>query len=199
VVVKLRAMLPRTATDLSVANYDEFSRVIWLNVVTNLSTILIHFRPVGEAEELEDVSSLATNWPICVNAARSTVKLIREALLITFDFASNVFLYSPLLICARVLLIEHKCPLVQESHARGQDLPPRDPAIKDDIEVLVQVFRRYKEVYSQVGAKFWRGIVFYADHTEEEARIARLGGARDLFRGLKHWAPTEAESIEITP
>jgi hypothetical protein len=199
VVVKFRAMLPRAAVDLFLAKYDEFSRVIWLNVVMNLATILIHFRPVGGAEELEDVSSLPTNWAICVHAARSTVKVLRAALLISSDFVSNVFLYSPLLICARVLLIEHKCPLSREPHAQDQGLPPRDPTIKDDIEMLVQVFRRYKEMYSRVGAKFWRGIAFYAGQTEEEARIARLGGARDLFRGLKHWAPMEAESIQITP
>jgi hypothetical protein len=200
VVVKLRAMLPRRAVDLFVAKYDEFSRVIWLNVAINLATILIHFRPVGETEEVEDVSALSTNWPICVNAARSVVKVLREALLITSDFVSNVFLYSPLLICARVLLIEHKCPSAREElRAQGQGPPPRDPTIKDDIEMLVQVFRCYKEIYSQVGAKYWRGIAFYAGQSEEEARLARLGGARDLFRGLKHWTPTEAEIIQITP
>ncbi|UKZ83857.1 hypothetical protein TrVFT333_011671 [Trichoderma virens FT-333] len=144
-LVRVRLMLPRSATELSMANYDEFIEVIWLNVILNACTILLHHRPLREGESLDDVGTeMAKNWPLCVAAARNTISVLRDASRVSVDFVSNAHFPCLLFTSCRILIIEYFCPSRSGNETKtadGASLPPaRDPKLREDLDVIAMTF-----------------------------------------------------------
>ncbi|KAL7929876.1 fungal-specific transcription factor domain-containing protein [Trichoderma chlorosporum] len=191
-LAKVRLMLPRSATELSMANYDEFIEVIWLNVVLNACTILLHHRPLQEGESLDDPGTeMAKNWPLCVAAARNTVSVLRDASRVSVEFVSNAHYPCLLFTSCRIILTEYFCPSTYSKATKTADgvgLPrPRDPKLREDLEVVTMAFYRMKEEWQSLGQKFSKGMYFFLHQGEEFARKTKAGGARSLLGVCDSW------------
>ncbi|KAM0254581.1 hypothetical protein ACHAQJ_006616 [Trichoderma viride] len=191
-LIRIRLMLPRSATELSLANYDEFMQVIWLNVVLNTCTILLHHRPLHQGESLDDDGTeMATNWPHCVAAARATISAIRNASRVSIDFVGNVHFPALLFTSCRILIAEYFYPSRSHKEAmatNGVHLPmDRDPKVREDLEVVALTYIRMKEEWSALGHKFSKGMYFYLHQGEDFARRAKTGGSRRLLGVCDNW------------
>ncbi|PNY29698.1 Uncharacterized protein TCAP_00384 [Tolypocladium capitatum] len=200
-LVRIRLMLPLSATDLSAADYQEFPRVVWLNIVMSVNTILLHHRPLKDGESLEGASSMATHWPHCVAAARGTVIMIAQASRASTSFAANAHITSLLFMCCRVLVVEYLCP----SSASATPSPPadgpahRDASLRKDLEVLVLAFERMREALKSVGRKFSRGVAFYLRGGEGMGVKCKTMGARDLLRTCEKWPNGAGDEEMVIP
>ncbi|KAK5996115.1 Squalestatin S1 biosynthesis transcriptional activator L3-like protein [Cladobotryum mycophilum] len=106
-LVRIRLMLPRSATELCAAQRHDFSYVFWLNAVMSTCTILLHHRPVPEHITSERTSEMEVHWPYCVAAARGIVAAIRDASRASVDYVNNAHLASLLFTASRILIIEY--------------------------------------------------------------------------------------------
>ncbi|KAL7782064.1 fungal-specific transcription factor domain-containing protein [Trichoderma afarasin] len=191
-LAKIRLMLPRSATELSMANYDEFIEVIWLNVILNACTILLHHRPLQEGESIDDAGTeLAKNWPLCVAAARNTISVLRDASRVSVDFVSNAHFPCLLFTSCRILMTEYFCPSRYDEKTKSVDgvgsTPARDPKLREDLEVVTMTFFRMREVWQGLGQKFSKGMHFYLHQGEDFARKTKAGGARSLLGVCDSW------------
>ncbi|PNP56163.1 hypothetical protein THARTR1_03688 [Trichoderma harzianum] len=191
-LAKIRLMLPRSATELSMANYDEFIEVIWLNVILNACTILLHHRPLEEGESLDDAGTeLAKNWPLCVAAARNTISVLRDASRVSVDFVNNAHFPCLLFTSCRILMTEYFCPSRYDENLKSPDgvgyPPARDPKLREDLEVVTMTFFRMKEVWQGLGQKFSKGMHFFLHQGEDFARKTKAGGARSLLGVCDSW------------
>ncbi|KAH6603242.1 mfs transporter [Trichoderma cornu-damae] len=191
-LVRIRLTLPRSATELSMAHYDDFMQVIWLNVVLSACTILLHHRPLRDGESLDDPDTeMATNWPHCVAAARSAISVLRDASRASVEFVSNAHFPSLLFISSRILMVEYFCQSGRQKDvgAAGDahGATARDPKLREDLEVVAMTFVRMKEESRGLGHKVGKGMYFYLHQGEEAARKAKAGGARRLVGTCDTW------------
>ncbi|KAH8120923.1 fungal-specific transcription factor domain-containing protein [Trichoderma asperelloides] len=191
-LIKIRLMLPRSATELSFARYDEFTQVLWLNMALNTCTILLHQRPLNEGESLDDTGTeLAINWPHCVAAARASIAVLRDASRVSIDFVGNAHIPCLLFPSCRILTNEYFCPSKRQREARDADgvqLPiGRDPKVREDLEVIASAYARMKEEWPALGKKFGKGMYFYLHQGAEFARKSKVAGARSLVGVCDNW------------
>lgn len=188
-LLRMRLIIPHSATDLSGADYRDFAHVVWLNAILNLCTILLYHRPLPEGMSLEDHSDLSSNWPHCVTAARNTVSMIRDAARTTSGIVINPHLSSALFICGRILILEYRCPSLSRK--------TKDAAIRDDLEIILFSIERMKEALRAVGKKFYAGLAYHLQEDEEQVRRSKACGARDLARRCAQWPANDDDTITI--
>ncbi|KAM0517722.1 hypothetical protein ACHAPE_004696 [Trichoderma viride] len=191
-LIEIRLMLPRSATELSFANYDEFPQVLWLNIALSTCTILLHQRPLHEGESLDDTGTeMANNWPRCVAAARASIAILRDASRVSIDFVSNAHIPCLLFSSCRILMNEYFCPSKHQREARGTDggQPPmgRDPKVRQDLQVIASTYARMKEEWPALGKKFGKGMYFYLHQGAEFAQKSKIAGARSLVGVCDNW------------
>jgi hypothetical protein len=189
---EIRLMLPRSATELSFASYDEFTQVLWLNIALNTCTILLHQRPLHEGESLDDTGTeMANNWPRCVIAARASIAILRDASRVSIDFVSNAHIPCLLFSSCRILMNEYFCPSKRQREARdadgGQLSLSRDPKVREDLEVIASTYARMKEEWPALGKKFGKGMYYYLHQGAEFARKSKVAGARSLVGVCDNW------------
>ncbi|KAF7551125.1 hypothetical protein G7Z17_g5262 [Cylindrodendrum hubeiense] len=192
-LLRIRLMLPRSATDLSAASYSDFKFVPWLGIILNTSTILLYHKPLCGGETLDRQSQLATNWPHCVAAARNSVSMIRDASRTSIDIIINPHMSSKLFACGRIIVMEYLCPSTpRKSSTSSPDSPClKDPALRDDIEVLLLTFERMKEALKGVGKKFRNGLVFCLREDEEQVLTSKSCGSSGLLKSCANWPMVE--------
>ncbi|TFB00130.1 hypothetical protein CCMA1212_008190 [Trichoderma ghanense] len=191
-LAKIRLMLPRSATELSMARYDEFMEVVWLNILLNACTVLLHHRPLREGESLEDAETdTAKNWPHCVAAARNTISVLRDASRVSIDFVSNAHFPCLLFTSSRILLVEYFYP------SRCGKGAARDPKLREDLEVVALTYIRMREEWRGLGQKFGKGMYFYLHQGEGFARETKAGGARSLLGVCDTWI-TIPDEFDLT-
>lgn len=191
-LIEIRLMLPRSATELSFASYDEFTQVLWLNIALSTCTILLHQRPLHEGESLDDTGTeLANNWPLCVAAARASIAVLRDASRVSIDFVSNAHIPCLLFSSCRILMNEYFCPSKHQREAGSADggqLPMgRDPKVREDLKVIASTYARMKEEWPALGKKFGKGMYFYLHQGAEFARKSKVAGARSLVGVCDNW------------
>ncbi|KAL7942862.1 fungal-specific transcription factor domain-containing protein [Trichoderma barbatum] len=187
-LARIRLMLPRSATELSTANYNEFIEVIWLNVVLNACTVLLHHRPLNEGESLEDAGTeMAKNWSHCVAAARGTIAVLRDASRVSIDFVGNVHFPCLLFTSGRILMTEYFCGNETKATDGVSLQSARDPKLRDDLEIVAMTFFRMKEEWRGLGQKFSKGMYYYLHQGEDFARKTKAGGARSLLGVCDTW------------
>ena len=200
-LVRIRLMLPLSATSISAAGYQDVPRVVWLNIVMSVNTILLHHRPLKEEESLEEVSSMAMHWPHCIAAARGTVTMIRQASRASTSFVANAHAVGLLFMCSRVLVVEYFC----SSDASAKPPPPscrpvtRDASLREDLEVLVLTFERIREALQNVGLKFSKGVAYCLRGGESMGAYCKTMGARNMFRTCDKWPLGAEEGDMIIP
>ncbi|CAM1502737.1 Fc.00g075130.m01.CDS01 [Cosmosporella sp. VM-42] len=182
-LLRIRLILPRSATDLSAADYDDFTYVVWLNVIMSVSSILLYHKPLQEGETLDGQTDLSTHWPHCVAAARNTVSMVRDAARASTDIIINPHLSSKLFTCGRILIIEYICPSASRKS--------KDPALRDDVLILLFTFERMKEALKGCAKKFRNGTAFYLSQGEKQVQEAKAGGSRDLLKTCEKWPSAE--------
>ncbi|KAL6900390.1 fungal-specific transcription factor domain-containing protein [Trichoderma evansii] len=191
-LIEIRLMLPRSATELSFACFDEFTQVLWLNIALNTCTILLHQRPLNEGECLNDTGTeMAKNWPHCVAAARASIAILRDASRVSIDFVSNAHIPCLLFPSCRVLTNEYFCPSINQREARdadGVEIPMgRNPKLREDLGVIASTYARMKEEWPALGKKFGKGMYFYLHQGEAFARKSKVAGARSLIGVCDNW------------
>ncbi|KAI5468080.1 fungal-specific transcription factor domain-containing protein [Mariannaea sp. PMI_226] len=196
---RIRLMLPRSATDLSAADYRDFPYVVWLSAIMSVSTILLHHRPLHDGETHEQLTELSTNWPHCVSVARSTAAVIRDASRSSTDFVINPHLSSSLFTCGRIIVMEYVCPSLPQRPSRADSASPlqRDAALRDDLQVLVFTFERMKEALKLVGRKFRNGLVFYLKDEPACILESKAGGSKGLLGTCDKWRYVDNEDADI--
>ncbi|KAF7562794.1 hypothetical protein G7046_g1314 [Stylonectria norvegica] len=197
-LLRIRLMLPRSATDLSAADYLDFTHVVWLNVTLNSTTVLLYHRPLDDGKTLEDPSDLATNWPHCVSAARNTISMIRDAARTSTSVIVNPHLGSSLFNIGRIVVIEYMCPSTSRRNAVGYSnnelTRERDPALVKDMEVLISTFEIMKDGLKACGKKFRNGLLFFVGEGEAEVREAKAGGSRALLKTCAKWPKPDPDT-----
>ncbi|KAK7422579.1 hypothetical protein QQX98_001603 [Neonectria punicea] len=201
-LLRMRLMLPRSATDLSAADYRDFGYVVWLNAVMSVSTILLYHKPLREGETIEGQSELATNWPHCVAAARGTVSIIRDASRTSVDYIVNPHLSSQLFTCGRILAMEYLCPSAPRKVAATSDSDPatsKDPGLRDDLEILLLAFERMKEALKAVGRKFRNGLVYCLQENEAHVLESKARGSSELLKSCASWPQVDNDEDVTFP
>lgn len=198
-LVRIRLTLPHSAVDVSAAGYTGGKNVVWLVSILSTASILLHHRPIVEGETLETSTTMASNWPHCVGAARDIVRAVRDASRASNDFGVNLHMIMALFLCFRTLATEYYSP--SRSAGKGPDgstKPKRDAATRADLEVLVNVFERLKESRQQIGRKYYNGVKFYMRQDETVIMRAKALGAGGLLTTCESWMDADdGEAIII--
>ncbi|OCL14386.1 hypothetical protein AOQ84DRAFT_384756 [Glonium stellatum] len=174
-IIRFRLSLPRAATSILAAPTDDRLHVVWLNVMLNTVTILLHFRATVlkpsslEAENSEENMHFAQ----CVAAARNTIQFIKDMSRISLDP-----LFNPLIGPDYYLL---SCVLVIEWRQTGDD------NVKSEIDMLDLFFDRLYEVYPFLGKKFKVGLRYDLQRDKDGLREMRKMGARGLLTDCSKW------------
>ena len=198
-LVRIRLMLPHSAVDVSAAGYTDSEKVVWLVSILSSASILLHHRPIAEGETLETSTSMASNWPHCIRAARDVVRAIRDAFRASHDFDVNLHIIMALFLCFRMLATEYYCPSKStEQGPNGSTKRKRDSTIRADLEVMANVFEKLKESRQQIGRKYHNGVKFYLRQDEAAMMRAKALGARELLTTCESWMDADdGEAIII--
>lgn len=194
-LVRIALVTPLWATDLSAAEYNDMSSVVWLRVVMSVNTILVHHRPVLEGETLETSQNMAAHWPHCLSAARSVANLLREAARASVNVSDNAHMATSLFTCYYVLVIEYLCPTPGRK-VSSKTSSGRDASLKADLEVLVTTFAKFQQSLGWLGAKYRKGLLFYLSQDDDYIRGCKSNGAKHLLSTCEHW-PAEAPVDDI--
>ncbi|KAK2597442.1 hypothetical protein QQS21_005990 [Conoideocrella luteorostrata] len=193
-LIRIRLMLPNSATDLSAAAYEDFPCVLWLDFVLTACTVTLHHRPLKNGETLGGPSSLATHWPHCVAAARNSVSMIRQASRSSAQLVLNAHIASLLFMFSRILIVEYYCPSNSKKGAAtgGDDgshspKPTRDPSLREDLEVLALTFTRLRDGIGSVGSKFYKGFAYWVTEGPRLAQEGKALGSLTLLHTCEKW------------
>ncbi|KAK3690491.1 fungal-specific transcription factor domain-containing protein [Podospora appendiculata] len=178
-----RLVLPRSATDLSAAGYATFKHVVWLNIIMNLTTVLLFHRPSPPNADSGDENR--GSWQLCVAAARNTARVIREASRVSTELLINPHVAAPIFTCGRILVVEYLLPSGESGAART-----RDPALRADLEVMLLIFDRLGEAFEGVGKKFRSGLLYHLRQEVSCVQAIKDGGSRELLTTCGKWPAT---------
>ncbi|KAK0716216.1 fungal-specific transcription factor domain-containing protein [Lasiosphaeris hirsuta] len=192
-MAQTRLMLPRCATDLAAARYQDFRYVVWLNVLMNVNTVLLHHQPQSGYVEIADEAASGAvdsgslgSWQHCVGAAHNTALAIREACRVSTDLLMNPHISAPIFTCSRVLAVEYLLSSVEGQRQQ------QNPALRSDLEVMISVFDRLHEVFGGVFQKYRVGLLYHLHQDEYCAREVKACGSRGLLSCCGDW-PTLQE------
>lgn len=91
-LVKLRLSIPRRAVSVLEAPVEDLGQVVWLNVILDLVSILLHYRAVPSS----DPTTVEQLFRKTVMAARNTSRTIKDTSRTSIDLLLNVHLAAPL-------------------------------------------------------------------------------------------------------
>jgi hypothetical protein len=168
-LVKLRLSLPRSATSVLEAKPEDRGLVIWLNIVLNSMSILIHYRTAG----LSSTKSADDLFALSVSAAKSTTSVIRDAARISVSLLLSAHIAPSLYIAS--------CVLVMHWRLTG------DESCKEDIELFELVYERMNDVFSVMGLKFKIALKRDLERDREDMEKLRDLGFKGLLADCSKW------------
>lgn len=85
-VIKLRLNMPRTAASVMDAPIEDRGQVVWLNIILNTTSLLLHYRavPYSDPDTVKDLFNKT------VVAAKNTSQIIKDASRISIDLLLNI-------------------------------------------------------------------------------------------------------------
>lgn len=199
---ELRMSLPRQMTNLSAAmSPDDLGCAIWVNVLLCLNTIFLMYSHVN----LFGTDLSQDQWACCVATARGAVQLVRQATRTCIDPLLNPHITSSIFLCARILIIEQRAPLVLAPAAlatpgAAASTPERETdrdlarALQRDIDVLKLLFDRLEELFYPLGRKFNNGMRFYQRQDPAFLHRIRNGRVGDLLAQCSSWSDDDSWS-----
>ena len=178
-LVKFRLSLPRLATSLVEASPEDRGQVIWLNIILNSMSILLHYRAAGLASS----KSTEELFALSVSAAKSTTAVIRDTARISVSLLLNTHIAPSLYIASCVLIIHWRLT--------------GDESCKDDIELFNLVYERMNDVFSVIGLKFKIALRKDLERDRKEMEVMREKGFRGLLADCSKWGYVANEVAKL--
>ena len=168
-LVKLRLSLPRSATSILEASPEDRGHVVWLNIILNSMSILIHYRTAG----LSSTKSIDELFTLSVSAAKSTTAIIRDTARISVSPLLSAHIAPSLYVASCVLVIHWRLT--------------GDESCKNDIELFDLVYERMNDVFSVMGLKFKLALRKDLERNREDIEMLRESGFRGLLADCSKW------------
>ncbi|KAF2636163.1 hypothetical protein P280DRAFT_553235 [Massarina eburnea CBS 473.64] len=185
-LMKLRLNIPRSATSVLEASPEDRDHIIWLNLILNTISILIHYRKAGLSSlSNPNASSSASNesFTHAVLAARNTAQIVKDTSRISIDLLLSAHIASSVYIAGCVLVIHWR--------TTGDD------SCKGDIEIFELLFERMSDVFTVLGLKF--KLAIKRDQEREDVEIEKLrdAGYKGLLADCSKWGFVAEEAAKI--
>jgi hypothetical protein len=174
-LVKLRLSLPRTATSVIEAAPEDRGHVVWLNIILNSMSILIHYRTAG----ISNTKTATELFALAVNAAKSNAAVIRDTARVSVSLLLNAHIASSFYISC--------CVLVMHWRLTG------DESCVKDIELFELVFERMADIFTVVGLKFKLALRRDLERDREEIEKLRDLGFSGLLADCSKWGHVAEE------
>ncbi|KAF2869464.1 hypothetical protein BDV95DRAFT_609009 [Massariosphaeria phaeospora] len=178
-IVKFRLSLPRSATSVLETPADARGHVIWLTVMLNTASILLHYR----SAKLVPAAAATSQFARALAAAQNTAQLIKDASRISSDLLLSPHVGSSLYIAACVLVIQWRLA--------------GDETLKSDIDIFALVFERFDEVFAFLGLKFKLALRHDVERSRESVVRLRERGLRGLLADCSKWTFVQEEAERL--
>ena len=176
-IVRIRLSLPRAATAILECPPESRVHVVWLNLMLNTTTILLHYR----CARLVDETLSKDAFTQAVVAARNTAQIVKDATRCSIDLLINAHIGSSLYVAACVLVIQWKLT--------------GDDTLKPDIELFGLVFDRFHEIFLFLGLKFKLALEHDLSRDRESVLDLRERGFRGLLADCSKWSFVKAGAL----
>jgi hypothetical protein len=174
-MVKFRMGLPRQAVSVLEAAPEDRAHVVWLQIILNMSTILLHYRCV-KADAAIDSS---THFMLAVTAARNTAQIVKDASRFSTDLLLSAHIGSSLYVAACILVIQWRLT--------------HDAKLKDELDLLQLVFERMNEVFLFLGLKFKLALAHDLERSVDDLEALKARGLRGLLADCSKWTHVKEE------
>lgn len=179
-LVQFRLSLPRAATSLLEAPEEARGHVVWLNVLVNTISILLHFR----CTKLDPHGPESTaHFAFAVTAAKSTAQVVKDSSRISTDLLLSVHVASSLFVAVCVLVIQWR--------TGGEE------TLKGDIDLFALVYERFNDVFKFLGLKFKFALEHDIKRSQESIVDLKERGFRGLLADCSKWKHVKEESERL--
>jgi hypothetical protein len=173
-LILFRLNLPRTATDLLCAKASDRRYVVWLGIILNANTILLHFWQFSHRYR-HDPSASGTEFEYCFIAAKAIISLVKEACRMDTSLVASPHFAPAFYLCSRILLIQGRCEIATSETAQAAG------SWRTDVELLITLFHNMGEAYKGLELKFTTGIREDLQLDDEGLRRLCESGSRGLL------------------
>jgi hypothetical protein len=174
-IVKFRLSLPRQASSVLEASPAERGHVLWLHVILNTMTILLHYRCAKDVTGPDG----SPQFTLAVVAARNIAQIIKDASRISIDLLLSAHIGSSLYVAACVLVIQWRLT--------------GDDSLKEEIDLSRLVFERMNEVFTFLGMKFKFALEHDLKRSQDDVTSLRERGFRGLLADCSKWEHVRKE------
>jgi hypothetical protein len=174
-MVKFRMSLPRQAVSVLEAAPEDRAHVVWLQIILNMCTILLHYRCVKDGA----VVDASTRFMLAVIAARNTAQIVKDASRFSMDLLLSAHIGSSLYAAACILVIQWRLT--------------NDSKLKDELDLLELVFERMDEVFLFLGLKFKLALAHDMKRSIENLEELRTRGMQGLLADCSKWTHVKEE------
>lgn len=207
-LIRIRLSIPRSASFLPAATADNFKHVVWLNAVINISTILLHARPIQAQATTSDQEFTRngadvsqdpkpTHWAHCLTAARNTVGIVKDASRVSMETLFNPHTSVSFYLAGRILaleLLETKFANATNPQQSASQQQQRDSeSLRTEIDILLLLFDRLAEVFPDLGSKFKTGLLNQLDQDAESVRQIKAEGVKGFLGKCPGWSSRAKE------
>ena len=135
-LVKFRLSIPHPALSVLESTPENRSHAVWLGVLLNTMAILVNYRPITllDASDDHSTSGCSPAFAMAIQAARDTVRLVKQASTVAMPSLFNVYMGRMLYTAACILIIEWRLT--------------KNPSVREDVEILELLFDRFTDMYS---------------------------------------------------
>ena len=174
-LTRFRLSLPRQATSILEARSADRGHVIWLQIMSNASAMLLHYR-CSSGVPVEDAN---LQFMLAMTAARNIVRVVQDASRISIDLLMSAHIAPSLYVAACILIIGWRTT--------------GDQSYKDDVDLLALVFDRMNELYVFLGLKYKLALEHDLKRSKESVADLRHRGLRGLLADCSKWRHVKEE------
>ncbi|KAK2762206.1 hypothetical protein FQN54_001215 [Arachnomyces sp. PD_36] len=206
-LIRLRLSIPRCISSVPSGPTNTSKQAVWLNVMVNTSTILLHSRskprgteaPINDQEtrddsgvadasqETKDLSEKKMQWSYCLAAAHSTVDIVKNASRVSLEILLNPHTPVAFYFAGRVLALEY-VDTKSSGSSDSQQQQEKCQSLRTEIDFLLLLFDRITEVFHALGTKFKSGLLFDLGQDVETARRIKTEGIRAFLGNCRGWS-----------
>lgn len=192
-LVRIRLILPRSCSDFAVADQADLGNIVWIHAILNADAVMIHHRPKSPGQSPDEPSDHDSNWPHCRAAGRNTIKILREASKSSSDFLYNTQLCTPVFFSFLTTLLDYTDPSPSDA------TPAKAKPIKYDLEMLLDIMIRQREIFPGIGIKYCGGARFYLSKNAEYLIAGKRMGMREFLGTCDEWATQMNDEELVIP
>lgn len=174
-LIKFQLSLPRQATSVLEAPPPERGHAVWLQIILNICSILLNFRPVGKVANILE----STQFVLAITAARNMAQVIKDASRISIDLLMSAHIGSSLYAGACVNIV----------HGRLTS----DPSLREELALFQLVFERMNDIFVFLGLKFKLAIQYDLEMNKENLELLTSRGFQGFLTDYPKWAYVREE------